>query len=67
MVQQEGGWLVGEGSDTEVSPELAQDINELQERLGDALGLYYELRDKHGELPGWEMVEAKHEPGHKLG
>jgi hypothetical protein len=28
-------------------------------KLGDALDFYYKLRKKHGELPGWEMVEDK--------
>jgi hypothetical protein len=31
----------------------------LQDKLGDALGFYYKLRDKYGELGGWEMVENK--------
>ena len=45
--------------DTESNPELAQDISRLQDKVGDVLGYYYQLRDKHGELGGWEMVEDK--------
>lgn len=45
--------------DTESNPELAQDISTLQDKVGDALDYYYKLRHKHGELPGWEMVEDK--------
>ena len=45
--------------DTESNPELAQDISRLQDKIGDALDFYYKLRDKHGELGGWEMVEDK--------
>jgi hypothetical protein len=45
--------------DTESNPELAQDISKLQDKIGDALDFYYELREKHGELGGWEMVENK--------
>ena len=45
--------------DTESNPELAKDISMLQDKLGDALGFYYKLRDKYGELGGWEMVENK--------
>lgn len=45
--------------DTESNPELAQDISRLQDKIGDDLDFYYKLRDKHGELPGWEMVEDK--------
>ena len=45
--------------DTESNPELAKDISRLQDKIGDALDFYYRLRDKHGELPGWEMVENK--------
>jgi hypothetical protein len=44
---------------TESNPELAQDINRLQDKIGDALDFYYKLRDKHSELGGWEMVEDK--------
>ena len=46
-------------ADTESNPELAQDISRLQDKIGDALDFYYKLRDKHGELGGWEMVEDK--------
>ena len=45
--------------DTESNPELAKDISRLQDKIGDALDFYYKLRDKHGELCGWEMVEDK--------
>jgi hypothetical protein len=45
--------------DTESNPELAQDISKLQDKIGDALDFYYKLREKHGELGGWEMVENK--------
>ena len=45
--------------DTESNPELANDISRLQDKVGDALDYYYELRDKHGELGGWKMVEDK--------
>ena len=55
LIPQDGEIRVG----TDSSPELAQDISRLQARIGDALDFYYELRDKHGELPGWEMVEDK--------
>ena len=45
--------------DTESNLELVKDISMLQDKLGDALGFYYKLRDKYGELGGWEMVENK--------
>ena len=45
--------------DTKSNPQLAQDIGRLQDKVGDALQYYYKLRDKHGELGGWEMVEDK--------
>jgi hypothetical protein len=45
--------------DTESNPELARDISTLQDKVGDALDYFYKLRDKHGELGGWEMVEDK--------
>ena len=45
--------------DTESNPELAKDISSVQDKIGDALDFYYKLRDKHGELGGWEMVEDK--------
>jgi hypothetical protein len=45
--------------DTESNPELAHDISTLQDKIGDVLQYYYQLRDKHGALGGWEMVEDK--------
>lgn len=39
--------------------ELEQDIHKLQDKIGDALDYYLELRQKYGELGGWEMVEDK--------
>ena len=45
--------------DTESNPQLARDISRLQDKIGDVLNYYYKLRDKHGELGGWEMVEDK--------
>ena len=38
---------------------LEQDIRELQDKIAAALGCYYQLRGKYGELGGWEMVEDK--------
>jgi len=45
--------------DTESNPQLARDISRLQDKIGDVLNYYYKLRDKHGELGGWQMVEDK--------
>jgi hypothetical protein len=45
--------------DTEANPELAEDITRLQDKICDALDFYLELRDKHGELDDWDMVENK--------
>ena len=45
--------------DTESNPELAQDIARLQGKIDEVLDFYYELRNKHGELGAWEMVEDK--------
>jgi len=45
--------------DTESNPELAKDVSRLQDKIRDALAFYYKLRDKHGELGAWEMVEDK--------
>ena len=45
--------------DTESNPELAKDISRLQDKIDEALDFYYTLRDKHGELGAWEMVEDK--------
>ena len=45
--------------DTESNPQLARDISRLQDKIGDVLNYYYKLRDKHGELGGWEMVEDR--------
>jgi hypothetical protein len=45
--------------DTESNPELAHDISRLQDKIRDALAFYYKLRDKHGELDAWEMVEDR--------
>jgi len=45
--------------DTASNPAVAQDISRLQYKIGEALDFYYELRGKHGELAGWEMVEDK--------
>ena len=44
---------------TESNPELAKDISRLQDKIGEALIYYIELRQEYGELPGWEMVEDK--------
>ena len=38
--------------DAEANPELAQDITRLQDKIGEALGVYHTLRGKHGELAG---------------
>jgi hypothetical protein len=59
MEEQKGRQSMEERSDMESNTELAQDITRLRDKLGDALDFYYKLRDKHGELPGWEMVEDK--------
>jgi hypothetical protein len=40
-------------------PILEKDIRELQDKIGAALDFYFKLRQKHGELGGWEMVEDK--------
>jgi hypothetical protein len=58
-MEQKGIQSMEERLDTEMNPELAQDITRLQDKIGDAVAFYYELRDKHGELDGWEMVEDK--------
>ncbi len=38
---------------------LENDIRELQDKIGAALDYYHELRQKYGELGGWEMVESR--------
>jgi hypothetical protein len=38
---------------------LEKDIGRLQDKIGEALDYYLELRQMYGELPGWEMVEDK--------
>jgi len=43
----------------EHSKGLEKDIQRLQDKIGEALDYYLELRQKYGELPGWEMVEDK--------
>ena len=59
MEEQEGAQPMDEWVEIEANPELAQDIRGLQDKIGDALDLYYRLREAHGELGGWEMVEDK--------
>ena len=59
MEEHEGGQLMDEWVTIEPNPELVQDIRRLQDKIGDALDFYYTLRDVHGELGGWEMVEDK--------
>ena len=59
MEEREGEQPMEVRLDTESNPELAQDIRRLQDKISDALELYNQLRDKHGELNGWEMVEDK--------
>ena len=44
-------------SDCEEKLEI--DIAKLQDKIGEALQFYIELREKYGELPGWEMVEDR--------
>ncbi len=38
---------------------LEKDVAKLQDKIGEALNHYLELRQKYGELPGWEMVEDR--------
>jgi hypothetical protein len=38
---------------------VEKDIARLQDKIGEALNYYLELRQKYGELPGWEMVEDR--------
>ena len=43
----------------ETSKALEQDIHELQDKIGAALDYCLELYKRHGDQPGWEMVEDK--------
>ncbi len=46
-------------STVEEEEALEKDIRELQDKIGAALDYYLELKQKHGELGCWEMVEDK--------
>ncbi len=46
-------------STAEEEEALERDIRELQDKIGAALDYYLELKQKYGELGGWEMVEDK--------
>ncbi len=46
-------------STVEEGEALEKDIRELQDKIGAALDYYLELKQKHGELGCWEMVEDK--------
>jgi hypothetical protein len=59
MEEREGEQPMEIRLDTESNPDLTQDVRRLQDKIGDALDFYFTLRDKYGELNGWEMVEDK--------
>ncbi len=46
-------------STAEEEEALERDIRELQDKIGAALDYYLELKQKYGELGGWDMVEDK--------
>ncbi len=51
--------IQNERKEMQQSKELEKDIRELQDKIGAALDYCLELYKRHGDQPGWEMVEDK--------
>ena len=56
MEEQEGGQSMEGILGMELTPEQANDLDTLEDKLDDFLDSYYEFRDKHSVWLGWDVV-----------
>jgi hypothetical protein len=57
MEEQKGGHLMNEWWNSQ-SEEWWRDMDRLDDKLVDVLDFYDEFQDKHGGIPGWDIIES---------